>query len=89
MPCIPLPIPVVPNLPGGFTLGAATPSLNINPQFCCKLPPLLAIPPFGLTIPINPAIIATLNAAIDAVNAYVRSLPLDCPRELQEELNTL
>lgn len=86
MPCIPLPIPTVPSLPSPFTLGITTPPIHFNPQFCCKIPPIVNLPPLPIGITVNPAIIATLNAAIAEVNNYLHSLPLDCPRELQEAL---
>jgi hypothetical protein len=50
---------------------------------CCKLP---VIPPITIPIPIpplvlNPVVIATINAALQTIDAYLDLLALPCPRE--------
>lgn len=87
MPCLPLPIPTIPTLPSPFTLGITTPPFSFNPQLCCKIPPIANLPSVSLGIPITPAVIGVLNAAIGTINTFLHSLPLDCPRELQQAID--
>lgn len=85
MACIDLPLPTVPTLPFGLTLGVpldvSIPGGTLD--FCCKI---LDLPPVSLPIPLPPLIlnagvISALNAAISAVNAYHDALTFSCPFE--------
>lgn len=83
MPCLELPIPTLPTLGGGFTLGAAIPSFSFDAQLCCKILPFpIVTPPIPLgSLVFNPAVIATLNAAIATFNSYHDAAIFGCPLE--------
>lgn len=85
MACVDLPVPVIPTLPFGLTLGVpldlSVPGGTLD--FCCKI---LDIPPVAIPIPLPPlvlnaAAIAALNVALTALNAYHDALSFDCPFE--------
>lgn len=83
MACIPLPDIELPTLPSPLTIDPPAVSVSFETGLCCKL---LNLPPVGVAIDLppgtlNPAIIVTLNENIAAVQAYLDSLPLDCPKE--------
>lgn len=89
MGCLVLPIPPLPTLPPGIGLGIpipGPPDLNL-PDFCCKSPDINKFikantPPLPYPyVLLNPAVIATLNGYITAVNTYLRSIPINCPLE--------
>lgn len=84
MPCTPSPKPPVPSPPAGITLAppAAPKPPSVGGSPCCNLP-VFTLPPLPLPMPfgvINPAFIATLQQGLAAVEAYLASLPLECPR---------
>jgi len=83
MPCLRLPAPTIPTLGGGFTLGADIPSFAFNAELCCKILNISAVtPPVPLgSLVFNPPIIATINAAINALNAYQDGFVFNCPLE--------
>lgn len=85
MSCIDVPVPTLPSLPPGVSVSFAVPgfSTSVDLSFCCKAPPLpISIPPVPiLSTVLNPALIATLNGYIAAVNAYLNSIPINCPWE--------
>lgn len=84
MACIPLPAVTPPVLPAPFSIAPpAPPAISVALTACCKLS---VIPPLTIPIPIpplvlNPAVIATINAALQTVDAYLDALALPCPRE--------
>ena len=85
MGCIPVPSISIPTLPAPLTLSPPIPTipdLGI-PNLCCKLP--VQIPPIPpIPIPaliLNPAVVATLQAYVKALTAYIDSLPFKCPAE--------
>lgn len=84
MPCIKLPTLPIPTLPPGFSFGPPPlPPLPSLPGLCCKLPPF-ATPPLLPPIPpvvFNPAVIAIINGAIQAIQAFEDQLQVPCPRE--------
>lgn len=87
MACIPLPKLDLPTLPAPLSLTPPAPptvSIDANLPFCCKVASLAGS--FSIPIPIpplvlNPAVIAIINAALGAVDAYLDALPLSCPKE--------
>lgn len=100
MPCINIPsIPPIPSLSGGLSF--QPPPLPRPPTsfLCCKLPP---IPPAvaallakiaakrSVQIPPLPApvqkVLDGLDDARTAINAYKDSLPLDCPRAVEDAI---
>ncbi len=98
MPCIDLPrVPALPTLPTGVSI--TPPPLPRPPSsfLCCKLPPLppkvaamiakyeagLAIPFPPLPTPVQKVIDAIDDERI-AINAFLDSLPLNCPRALEQ-----
>lgn len=83
MACIPLPKAPRVTSPFPFSieppeLPSASPSLTV----CCKLFafPIKVPLPLGPLV-INPGVIATVNAAMDVVDAFIDSLAFECPRE--------
>lgn len=82
MACIPNPAVTLPTLPSPLSIDPpGLPSIS-TPGLCCQL-----IPPFTLSIPItlppgtlNPAVIATINAALRQVEDFVANLIPECPR---------
>ena len=83
MACIALPLPTLPTLSLGLTLGLDIPQFSFDPILCCKILPFpLVTPPIPLpTFVFNPAVIATINTYIAAINAYHDALSFDCPLE--------
>lgn len=83
MACIDLPLPTLPTLTLGLTLGIAIPQFTFDLELCCKILPFpLVTPPIPLpTLVFNPAVIATINTYIAAINAYHDALTFDCPLE--------
>lgn len=84
MPCLELPIPTLPTLGGGFTLGASLPSFSFDPQLCCKILPFPVVtPPIAIALPVGvmAGAIASLNLAITAVNAFHDGFVFNCPLE--------
>lgn len=85
MPCIPIPKLALPSVPTGINLSPTLPTFNPPgiPNFCCLTPP--RIPPFPpLPLPplvVNPAFVATIEAAIEAAESYIASLEPECPRQ--------
>jgi hypothetical protein len=84
VPCIPIPKLPIPTLPDGITLALPLPSIHVTiPGFCCLLPGGIPIdiapvlPPLTLTS----ALLLDLEAGLAAVEAWIASLPLDCPRQ--------
>lgn len=83
-PCVPVPIPAPPTLPLPFNITPAAlptpPALGAN--LCCvpinlgvTLPPL-PLPP----LVVNPGVVAALRQGIAAIQSFISSLPIDCPR---------
>lgn len=82
MACLELPATPFPTLPGGLTLGAAMPGTVLDPALCCKLLPFpVVVPPVALGVSLSPVIVAALNTALTALNAYMDALPIKCPIE--------
>jgi hypothetical protein len=81
--CIQGPVLPLPTLPAPLSLSPPVPpALPGIPGLCCKLPISLAIPPIPIpSAVLNPAVIATLNGYIAVMKAYLRALPLPCPKE--------
>ena len=86
MPCTPIPKASTPTLPANIRLTPPIPDPpvpNVPGTPCCILPatqkPKIPVPqPPGV---MNPAFAATLHAALQTVESYLSSLPLDCPRQ--------
>ncbi len=84
MPCIPIPKPPLPSIPGGFTLSVplpTIPSVTLNAP-CCVLPSLTT-PQIPLPLPplaVNPAVVTLIRSATALVEAWWDSIPMDCPR---------
>ena len=82
MACINPPIPTLPTLPSPLSLAPPALPPITTPGLCCQLlPPLTLLPP--ITLPpntLNPAVIATINAALQQVQDYLDSIVPDCPR---------
>jgi hypothetical protein len=85
MPCTPTPKPSIPDPPAGLTLSppdVQLPKPNV-PDPCCQLPKLPGLPspqPFPPGF-VNPGLVATLRAGLQAVEDWIDSLPLECPRQ--------
>lgn len=84
MPCVPLPTVPDPQIPEPFSIGTPSASVVVDATLCCQwfdFP--LALPPFAL--PLDPAAVAALNAAIDeghdVVIAWIDSVIPPCPCE--------
>ena len=81
MPCTSLPAPTIPTLPGGITLAAALPVFSGDLELCCKLvnfpfaTPPAALPPGTLNV------LGPLNTILDQVRAYLKAIPIPCPKE--------
>lgn len=83
MACIDMPAASVPTLPGGIGVGFALPGASFNPAFCCKiLQTTVSISPTPIGVPLNPALIASINTIIDQVNDFFAQLGVTCPKEL-------
>lgn len=87
MACLELPeFPALPDI-SPFSLTAPTlqlPSLSV--EFCCRLDLIPPTPPLVLgavvlAIPGASAVILGINQMTTLVNAYLKAIPLDCPRE--------
>lgn len=86
--CLNLPDLPLPPLPLPFSIPVIDiPSVGLDANFCCKLPPLRT-PPIvvALTVDItsNPtfaAAVLAVQAAVATVTAYIDQLPLSCPLE--------
>jgi hypothetical protein len=78
-----MPLPTLPTLGGGFTLGVELPSQSFNAALCCKVLQFSVVtPPIPLgSLVFNPAVIGVLNAAINALNAYHDAFVFNCPLE--------
>jgi hypothetical protein len=100
MPCIDIPrVPSLPTLP--TTLSITPPALPRPPTsfLCCNLPPLppavaamIAKYESGASIPLPP-LPPSLQVVVDAIdderiaiNSFLDSLPLNCPRAMQQAL---
>lgn len=83
MPCIDIPIPAIPSLPGGLTLSTPQPEFAVAGTLLCCISYSLAFVVPGLSpgFPMPPAIPAALSAARKAMIAWKASLPLECPRQ--------
>lgn len=83
MACVELPKIDLPKLPSPLSIAPPQlPSLSADATICCKLvsfsiAPKVPLPP----IAINPAVVAAVNTAMDAVEAYLSAIPISCPRE--------
>lgn len=81
MPCVSLPAPPVPSLPGGITVAAALPPFSGNIEACCKLVDFpVSTPPVALP-PGTIAALAPLNVILDGVRNYFKALGVPCPKE--------
>ncbi len=84
MPCIELTLPEPPDL--GFGLSIAPielPPFSGELDLCCKIV-AFATPPIPIPLPagtMNASVTALLTNALNAVQAYLDALPLDCPME--------
>lgn len=81
MACIP--VPPFPTPPDPFPFTFAPPPLPPFPgvNLCCKLLAFpVPVPPISIGIQ-TPAVLATINTAMQALRAYFDALPLNCPRE--------
>lgn len=85
MPCVPIPVPVLPAVPAGLKLTAPMPPLpSIGVQApCCLLPPN---PPLKLPLPlpaltVNPAFVAAARVLRQKIEDYLDSLDPPCPRQ--------
>ena len=83
MACIPLPKAAVPTLPSPLSVDPPAVSLEFQAGLCCKL---LSLPPASIAIDlppgvINAAAIALINQNLAAIQTFLDSLPLDCPKE--------
>jgi hypothetical protein len=80
VPCLKIPIPPIPTLPPGLTLGVPIPVVSFDPALCCKILPFpLVTPPIPLPpLVLNPAVIAIINEKLTALNAYFDQLTIDC-----------
>jgi hypothetical protein len=84
MPCIPIPKPPIPSVPLGLSISAPLPS---PPQVtvqapCCLLPPFTSptIPISLGPLAVNPAIVAAIRVALQALEEWSDLIPLTCPR---------
>lgn len=82
--CLDIPIlPVPPPLPLGLTIAPTFPVFSFNPALCCRILPFplvtppIPLPPFVL----NAGVILVLTNAMQAIQNFLDSLPLDCPFE--------
>lgn len=84
MACIPIPELPQPSLPGGITLGADLPVIDIDAKLCCKLAHFSS-PPTSIAVLVTPTALAAaavaVRAGIQAIQAYVDAIPFKCPRE--------
>lgn len=82
MPCLPVPSLPLPTVPEPFSLLPNLPTVpSLQADICCQsinlgtfVPPI-PLPPLVLT-----GATALLTKAVQVVNNYVDSLPIDCPR---------
>lgn len=82
MACIPVPAVVVPTLPAPLSIDfGALPSIS-TPGLCCNLlAPITLVPPIPLPAAVlNPAVLATINAALHQVQDFLDHLEVPCPR---------
>lgn len=82
MACIPLPSVTPPTLPHPLSLDPPPlPPITVGAEFCCKLPVVNVVPPPVTLGPLDPAVIATINATMATVRTYLDAQVLECPRE--------
>lgn len=87
MACIPIPeFPALPDISPFSLTPPPLPSLDLDAELCCKLllitwTPTIPLGAITLAVPGATTIVAGANAALTAINAYLDSLPLSCPRE--------
>lgn len=83
MACTPLPQVSAPELPAPLSIDPPSVSVEFDAAMCCKIIPFAAAtPPIPLPpLTLNPAVNAIITENIALVQAFLDSLPLECPKE--------
>lgn len=83
MPCIPVPLPPLPTIPSPFSLTLPLPvPPDVQADVCCQAVNL-GVPQIPVPLPpllLNPAAVLVMREGAKVVSDYLRSLPIDCPR---------
>lgn len=83
--CDPMTLPAIPPLPTGISLSVPLPGIAtvFSARLCCKIfqLPVSLTPPISLGLGVVLPFAVVINTLTAQLNAYMRALPLRCPRE--------